>query len=761
MFKNIIIFIFIVLPLWLSSQNVALVLSGGGAKAFSHIGVLKALEENDIPITYIVGNSMGALIGALYSSGYTPEEIRIIMSDREFFLNITKESNISNACYYQENEPDAAFVNFPFTIDKGFNIQLPLSVYNFNDVDYALMEYFSRPSAVSENIFDSLMIPFRSVAADIDSSRLVVFREGNLSKAIRATITFPFFVRPIKIDDVVYFDGGMYNNFPVDIAISEFNPDFIIGSKAVNNFSSPNPDDAVSLMQSMLMAKADFEIDSSLGILIESKSGEESIFKFSKIDDYVDSGYVAANRMIGEILERLDPNNNPVSITEKRNEFNARLPKITIGNISITGVNDKQKRYFLRLIGSSDHYISTDKFSDFYSCLLSNENIMNIYPEMEYDSLERNFNLNLIIKKSEPFNLRVGGYISSAGVNEGYLEFGYKQLGKTAKNFSIGSYFGTFYNSFSVKSKIEFPGTLPVFISLDFLVSRKNYFSNARYFYEDKFPAYIISDENYLELAMGVPVGYKGVAIVGVSNINAYFQYYPDNYFTRSDTADVSNFYFLAPFIELKSNSLNRKMYPTKGSSFYLGFSYYMGNEKYTMGSGKSTPIEVKTDLGYYALSLRFLKYFELSRKISLGFSSEIGISSKPLLDSYISSLLLANQYEPIPIMKTLFLENYRANNYGGIGASVVYNFYKRFDFRFDSYYYIPYNKVLKSSVDNTAYLSKPFTHHYYLGSARLVYRPPFGVISVSVNYIEKPGSKVGFLVNLGYLIFNKSRINR
>ena len=760
MFRNIIILIFIVLPLWLSSQNVALVLSGGGAKAFSHIGVLKALEENNIPINYIVGNSMGALVGALYSSGYSPEEIRIILSDPEF-LNITKESNISSACFYQENESDAAFVNFPFSIDKGFNIQLPTSVYNFKEIDYALMEYFSRPSAVSGNNFDSLMIPFRCVAADIDSSRLVVFSDGNLSKAIRATITFPFFVRPIEIDDVVYLDGGMYNNFPVDIAISEFSPDFIIGSKAVDNFSSPDPDDAVSLIQSMLMAKADFEIDSSLGIVIESKSGEESIFHFSKIDDYVDSGYMAANQMMSEILKRLDPENTIITTEEKRNRFIARWPKHNIGNISITGVNEKQKKYFLRLIGSSDRYNNTDKFNDFYSCLLSNENVMNIYPEMEFDSLERNFNLNLIIKKSEPFNLRVGGYISSSGVNEGYLDFGYKHLGKSAKNISIGAYFGTFYNSFSAKSKIEFPGTLPLFISLDFLISRKNYFSNARYFYEDKFPAYIISDENYLELAIGVPVGYDGVTIAGVTNINAYYQYYPDNYFTRADTADVSNFYFFSPFIELESSSLNRKMYPTKGSSFYVGFSYFLGNEKYTKGSGKLAATEVITDLSYYTLSFRFLKYFEILRKISVGISSQIGISSRPLLDSYISSLLLATPYEPIPVMRTLFLENYRANNYGGIGASVVYNFYKRFDFRFDSYYYVPYNKLLKSPIDNTAYLSKPFTYHYYLGSARFVYRPPFGVISASVNYIEKPGSKFGFLLNLGYLIFNKSRLNR
>ncbi len=743
----------------MASQEIALVLSGGGAKAYSHIGVLKALEENNIPISYIVGNSMGALIGALYSSGYSPEEIELILTDSKF-LQLSKESNNGIASLYQKTEPDASFVNFPFNIDKGLNIQLPLSLYNFKEIDYALMEYFSGASAASGNNFDSLMIPFRCVAADIDSSRLVTFSNGNLANTVRASITFPFYVRPIKIDSVVFFDGGMYNNFPVNIAISEFHPDFIIGSKAVNNFSSPNPDYAISLIQSMLMAKTDFKIDSTLGIVIESKSGDESIFHFSKVHDYIDSGYVATQRKMSKIVSRIDPNSKAVTLAEKRSKFNARMPKGAIGNVTVTGINEEQRNYFNKLIGDSCRYESTEKFGKFYRKLWSNENVSDIYPEMEFDSIRGDFNLNLIIKTSEPFDLGIGGYISSSGVNEGFIELSYKYLGRTAQTLSVGAYFGTFYNSFSTQGKIDFPGSLPFYVKLDLLISRKNYFSNARYFYEDKFPAYIINDENYFELSFGAPIGNSGVINIGLANINAHYQYYQDNYFARTDTADISNFYFLSPTIQYETNSLNQKMYPTAGQHFYIGFSYYTGNDKYTEGSGKSASTEFTSQLNYYTLSLRYLKYFEVFKKFSFGIASEIGISSKPLLNNYISSLLLATPYEPIPVMKTLFLENYRSNNYGGIGGSLVYNFYKHFNFRINGYYYVPYNKLLKSS-DNKPYLSKPFTYHYFLGSIRLVYRPPIGVISASVNYIDKPGSKVGFLLNLGFLIFNKSRMNR
>jgi len=744
----------------IKSQSVALVLSGGAAKAYAHIGVIKALEENNIPIDYIIGSSMGALIGGLYSSGYTIDEISVILSNPEF-LSITKGGNAGATCYYQQNEPNAAFVNFPFNIDKGFNIQLPLNVYDFQNIDYALMEYFGGASAASGSNFDSLMIPFRCVAADIDSSRLVVFDHGNLAKSIRASMTFPFMVRPVTIDGVVLFDGGMYDNFPVSIAVSEFDPDFIIGSKAVDNFSSPDPDDAVSLMQSMIMSKADFGIDSLLGIVIETKSGEESIFEFDRINDYIDSGYVAAQIMMPEILARLDSRESINLVSENRKKYNDDLPSTTIGNITVSGLTKKQSSYFIKLIGNNNQYSSVDIFFDLYHRLTINENVASVYPEMRYDSLIGDFSLNLIIKKSEPYNLQVGGYISSSGVNEGFVEFGYKYLGRVSKSFSISSYFGTYYNSLAGFGKIEFPNKIPVFLKVNLLISRKNYFSNARYFYEDQFPAYIIADENYAEFSAGIPLGEYASVSTGISNINAYFQYYKDNQFSRTDTADVSNFYFLSPTIEYEFNSLNRKQYPSKGQYLYIGNSFFLGNEKYREGSGKAPTEEVTQKLNYFTISLDYLKYFQLSSRISFGLSSQFSMSTKPLLDSYISSLLLATPYHPIPVMKTLFLENYRANNFGSIGASFVYNFFNRFDFRANGYYYVPYNKILKNEADNKVYLSSPFTYHYVLGSVELTYRPPVGVVSVSVNYIDKPGNKIGFLVNLGYLIFNKSNLNR
>ncbi len=755
----LLITIFVIPVIPLSGQGVALVLSGGGAKAYSHIGVIKALEESDIPIDYIVGNSMGALIGGLYASGYTADEIEKLLTDSEF-LKLTRENSEQKFCFYQVDEPDASIAHFTFDIDRGFNIKVPLNVYDFQMVDFQMMLYFASAYASSEADFDNLMIPFRCIATDIDSSRLVVFRSGNIAKAIRASVTFPFYVRPVAIDSTLYFDGGMYDNFPVDVAKEEFNPYFIIGSKAVNNYESPDPDNAISLIQSMLMTKADFEIDPAHGILIESNTGVGTIFQFENVQQYIDSGYMATLRNIDEIAGNTGRSDKG-ELETRRSEFKARVPQIDVKQVEFLGMRNKQKSYFEKLYGDNNKYEDSEDFAEFYSCLINNENVVSVYPELAFDSIQNKYTIDLVVKRSQPFRLGVGGYISSSGVNEGFLDLGFNFLGKQSKIINVGAYFGTFYNSISAMGKIEFPNRIPITAKAKFLLSRKNYFSNVRYFLEDQFPAYIISDENYLDLSLGAPISKAGVFQLGISNINASFRYYQDNYFTRTDTTDISNFYFLSPWLSVESNTLNHKMYATSGHHFKLSYGFYMGNEKYTEGSGKTPTPEITRNYNYSTLILNLRNYFGLTDRFAIGLDVNGGYSNKPLQSNFVSSLLMAIPYEPLPVMKSLFLENYRANIFGSAGLILDYNFYKSLNFRVDGFYYVPYEKILKDEINNLAYYSKPFTYNYFSGSARIVYHPPIGVVSASVNYIEKPGSKFGFLLNIGYLIFNKSQLNR
>ena len=334
MYKKLIFALsFVVLFQLAYSQKVALVLSGGGAKATAHIGVLKALEENNIPIDYIIGNSMGALIAGLYASGYSPEEIELALTKPGLY-DFRKGDTKRNYFFFQQQEVNASLLNFPFSFNKGLDLNLPINFYNVTDLDYMIMEYFAGPAAASNYNFDSLMIPFRCIATDIDSSQLVVFREGDLAMAVRSSLTFPFFIKPIKVNDKLLFDGGIYDNFPVDVAIQEFNPDFIIGSKAVSNYSAPDEDDVVSQLQNMLMEKADFSLDSTKGVLIKINSGNENIFQFSKVQQYIDSGYVAAYKVLADRENKI----------KKRTDLNEMI--------------DKHAKAVLEDVRKNDPYIS-------------------------------------------------------------------------------------------------------------------------------------------------------------------------------------------------------------------------------------------------------------------------------------------------------------------------------------------------------------------------------------------------------------------
>lgn len=755
------LFLLLLYPFILFSQSVALVLSGGGAKAFTHIGVLRALEENDIPIDYIVGNSMGAMIGGLYAAGYSPDEIEHLLSNPELYS--FKRGNIKNDIFtFQQFDDDASWINIPLSFKKGQRISLPFNMFNIQDLDYLVMDFFAGPSAAADYNFDSLMIPFRCVATDIDSSRMVILKKGGLAKAVRASLTFPFFIRPIRIDSVLLFDGGMYDNFPVDVAITEFNPDFVIGSKAVRNFSSPHEDDIVSQMQNMLMQKANFTLDTTHSLLIETSLGTEGIFHFERIKQYIDSGYIATMREMPLLKERIKTRQSLYERNLNRALFISKQPATTISDIQIFGLNKKQETYFQKSIRFKKGGMSTELFEKQYNRLLANENIRNAYPSMKYNDSTKKFDMMLDITTEDPFNIKFGGYISSSGVNEAYLYFGYHQLGESAKHFSVNAYFGTFYNSVSGMGKIEFQGKVPVYIMLDALASRTNYFTNSNYFFDDRSPAYIIEDENYVDLNTGIPVGLSHVLRAGLANINLNYTYYQNNYFSRTDTADQSNYYFLNPYIEFERNSLNKKQFATKGSYFLLAANYYTGNEHTTPGSTNSNSTEIEVDRSFFVLTTRYQQYLNIFKPFVLGISADFVYSNKPLFSNYLSSLLMASAYQPIQLMKSTFVENYRADTYGAVGIQAIFNIFKNFDVRVEGYYYVPYEKILYSTTNEVnVEFSTPFSYQYVVGSGQLVYHTPIGPISASINYFDEPSGKFLFLFNVGFLIFNESRYYR
>ncbi|TFH20479.1 MAG: hypothetical protein E4H10_16600, partial [Bacteroidia bacterium] len=221
------------LPLIASSQSVGLVLSGGGSKGLAHIGVIKALEENRIPIDYIGGTSMGAIVGGCYAIGMSTDEIITIFKSDDFTYWMNGIIEEKYKYYFKEEYPIPDLFNVGIDLkDTIPKTRIPLSVIPNQLMDFAFMEIFSRASAAAGYDFDSLFVPFLCNAVDVSNNKEVIFRKGDLSQAVRASMTIPLYFRPIVLDGNIMYDGGIYDNFPIEHVISQFNPDVLIGSKA-------------------------------------------------------------------------------------------------------------------------------------------------------------------------------------------------------------------------------------------------------------------------------------------------------------------------------------------------------------------------------------------------------------------------------------------------------------------------------------------------------------------------------------------------
>lgn len=249
----------ITLSLSASAQKVGLVLSGGGAKGLTHIGIIRALEENNIPIDYITGTSMGAIVGSLYAMGYSPDDMEKLLKSDDFKRWYSGNIEEKYIYYFKKNPPTPEFINIRVSLKNPFNKVktqfLPSSVVNPLQMNIAFLEIFGQATASCHQDFNRLFVPFRCVASDVYNKRPLIFSKGDLGDAVRASMSFPAMFKPIEIDSMLVYDGGIYNNFPVNVMTDDFHPDIIIGSVVSSNPGKPKEGDIMGQLENMIMQK--------------------------------------------------------------------------------------------------------------------------------------------------------------------------------------------------------------------------------------------------------------------------------------------------------------------------------------------------------------------------------------------------------------------------------------------------------------------------------------------------------------------------
>ncbi|MCE7053418.1 patatin-like phospholipase family protein [Algoriphagus sp. AGSA1] len=206
-----------------AGPKIGLVLSGGGAKGIAHVGILKSLEKAGIRPDYIVGTSMGAVVGGLYSLGYSADQLEEIIESIDWGLVISNRVSFKDIAFEEKEYYNRYLVEFPMVEGK---IAFPSGLIE-GQVLSDVLHYFTWP-ANSYRSFDDFPIPFRCVATDIRTGKAMVFDGGYLQDAIRASIAIPTAFTAFQLDSTSVVDGGVVNNFPVDV-VREMGADIVIG----------------------------------------------------------------------------------------------------------------------------------------------------------------------------------------------------------------------------------------------------------------------------------------------------------------------------------------------------------------------------------------------------------------------------------------------------------------------------------------------------------------------------------------------------
>jgi NTE family protein len=740
------------------SQKVAVVLSGGGAKGAAHVGFLKALEENNIPIDYIAGTSMGAIVGSFYAAGYTPDQIEKIITSEEFLQWAKGEIEDKYIYYFKKYDDDASWINLKFNYDSALQYKLPTNFIAPYQIDFGFLYYLAAPGAAAGNNFDSLYIPFRCVASDIEEKKAVSFASGYLPEAVRASMTYPFYFKPIKIDNRLLFDGGMYNNFPADIVIRDFKPDVVFGCNVSGNSDKPDEADILTQIENMLTTNTDYNLKCEKGVMVCPDMKGVSTFDFERTGELIKTGYDATIAKIDDIKKLIDTPVSPEDRQSKRNIFLKKIPKLVFDSISVDGVNHSQSIYIKKSIISKDSVFGAETFKRQYFKLLADDKVESIYPKAHYHPETKSFMLNLNIKRNRNFNAQFGGIVSSGNINGAYLGIQYRYLGLTAVKVAINTYIGRFYSSLQGKVRFEYPYKVPFYMDFSIGYNKWDYFKTTTRFLEEKLPSNIIKDEILAITDFGFPAARKGKFIFGISLGRIRDNYYQNNSFSKSDTADITTFDFFSARNQYSINSLNKKQFATAGKYLTIDIRYILGNERNVPGSTSFDNQNFYKTQHWLSFKLSAQKIFSKHKIYRPGLFAEILISNKPLFNNYTSSVLSAPAFQPTPESKVFFLPNFRSNNYIAVGFTNVINIYKRIHFRLEGYFYQPYQEILSDALYK-AYYSKPFEFRSVIGYAALVYDSPICPLSVSVSYYQRRSNPVSVMFNIGYIIFNRKAL--
>lgn len=676
--------------------KIGLVLSGGGAKGFAHIGVLKVLEEAGVKISYIGGTSMGAVIGGLYASGYSANQIDSIFRKTDFDDLLKDFVPRSSKNFYEKRNDEMYALSLPFQkLSIGIPAALSKGMYNYNLL-----------TRLTHNVrhirdFNKLPIPFLCIATDIETGEEVLLNKGFLSQALLASSAFPTLFSPVEIDGRLLIDGGVTNNYPLE-AVRNLGADVIIGVDVQDDLKLRDglADASRILVQisNLQMMEAMKKKIGGTDIYIKPDVGEFGVISFDDGLEIIKKGEEAAFSVYEKLKLLVDESN--LYLKSKSKPIG---DSIYIENIEINKLDNYTRSYVIGKLGfKSGKKISYKDIKKGMDNLSATQNFSSINYSLEPNNGNDNLKINLGENKVKTF-----------------LKFGlhYDELYKSGLLVNL-----TQKNTF-LKNDVA---------SLDFILGdnmRCNfdyYIDNGFYWsfgFKSKYNTFnktIKTDFNNGEILQDYGIKNLNIDYLDVTN-QAYLQtvfvqkfqiggglehkYLKIKSPTLEQTMPVledSN--YLSTFGYLKYDSFDNKHFPKKGWYFTGDIQSYLYSSNHTQ---EFTPFSIaKADIG---LAQTFYRTTTLKIQTEAGF--KLGESSVRFFDFIIGGY----GFNPINNIKSFYGYDFLSitgDSYIKTSAALDYEIYKKHHLNLSA----NFASVKDGLFQDSEWISRPTYIGYALG---------------------------------------------
>lgn len=748
-----------VLPLS-AHQRVGLVLSGGGAKGIAHIGVIQALEDHEVTIDCIAGTSMGAIVGSLYAMGYSPSEMMALIKSPEFADWSQGRINQEYTYYMLEQQPSPALTHINLGFNDSINTTsiLPTSLINPIPMSFGFMELFGPSTAQCRGEFDRLFVPFRCVYSDVYNKHKVVVSHGDLGDAVRASMSFPLVFKPIEIDGVLAYDGGIYDNFPVDVMRQDFKPDIMIGVDVSAPNAKPSPNDFMAQVEDMIMQKSDYNLPADEGIRIKLDLERFSLLDFQQADSIYAIGYRHAEAMIDSIMGRVTARTPSAVLKQRREKWRSATLPLVFDSVAVSGVTAPQARYVTRIFDNdadADTFGITQARAAFYRAV-SPGRFSTLTPHADYDSISGLFRLRLDGTVKRSFDVAGGGFITSSTTSFLFLSGTYNNLTSHITTANVSAWLGQSYMAAYGSLSHGLSTPIPMNIGLQTAIMRQKFNEDEKLFYDWSSPAFITKSQFYANLYWSMAPTRRSKLSFSAGYGHLWDTFFSGLFDGEDDRGrDHTHLDLGQAAVEWERSYLDNILYPTEGSFAKVRFSGVIGNVDYDPFAstlpGASSLGDRDRMMSWLTLEAEGSKYWHLRRHFSLGLSGHAIASTRKLLNGYTASLVMAPAFTPTASSFNAYNPAFRANSWVAGGVNPVWHPTSNLQLRGTFNCFVPARKIIRDT-DNP-YLPRYgrwFDSPQFYGEIQAVLTTPFAALTAYVNYQSYPGCNWNAGISLG-----------